>query len=58
MKKTPSKFPPRWQDCEPFVNALVKREYVQRFGKGFRLLLSDGCYLYMYELWQDGCDAA
>jgi hypothetical protein len=45
MKKK-SSFPRRWQDCSPFVNALTKREYNN--------VLSDGLYLYLYELWQDG----
>jgi hypothetical protein len=51
--------PPRWQDCEPFVAALLKRQYVVRDSAGELLLpMSPGLYLYMYELWQDGHDAA
>lgn len=53
------KHPKRWQDCKPFVDALLARGYVLPLGDargGIHLCMSDGVYLYMYELWQDGFD--
>ena len=50
-----AQWPNRWQDCRGFVEDLAKREYVAKFGQGhLTLFMSDGIYLYMYELWQDG----
>ena len=43
----------RWQDCRPFVRALEARAYLVEG----RPVMSDGLYLYMYELWQDGARA-
>ena len=52
-------FPERWQDCQPFIEALVKRGCVTRDdGKHVQLLMPDGFYLYLYELFQDGYAAA
>jgi hypothetical protein len=42
--------PRRWQDCRAFVRDLTEREYIV----DGRLVMSDGIYLYMYELWRDG----
>lgn len=42
--------PKRWQDSKAFVRALAAREYLV----DNRPVMSDGIYLYMYELWQDG----
>lgn len=53
------KHPKRWQDCKPFVDALLKRGYVLSTGgkkPGISECMSAGIYLYMYELWQDGFD--
>ena len=48
-------FPDRWQDCEAFIEALLKRQYVTRDEAGnVGPLMADGIYLYMYELWKDG----
>ena len=50
-------FPKRWQDCDPFLDALVRRQYLNQDTKDFSVLrqnMSDGAYLYLYELWQDG----
>lgn len=53
-------FPKRWQDCPPFLHALRVCGYarveagadgVTRVTTAF---MSDGAYLYMYELWQRG----
>jgi hypothetical protein len=45
----------RWQDCEPFIEDLTKRGYVKRDDAGnVQTCMSEGIYLYMYELWQDG----
>lgn len=46
--------PRNWRKCEPFVAALLEREYVRREGEGLHLCMADGIYLYLYELWQDG----
>jgi hypothetical protein len=49
------KFPKNWRDCKPFVKALLKREYLSQDSEGeLHLSMSDGIYLYLYELWQDG----
>jgi len=49
------KHPKRWQDCKPFVAALLARNYIGLVNANVPTLsLSDGLYLYMYELWQDG----
>lgn len=45
--------PRRWQDCRPFVRALEARAYLVEG----RPVMSDGIYLYLYELWQDGTRA-
>jgi len=45
--------PKRWQDCRPFVRALEARAYLVEG----RPVMSDGIYLYLYELWQDGARA-
>lgn len=42
--------PKRWQDCRAFVRALEARDYLV----DGRPCMSDGIYLYMYELWRDG----
>jgi hypothetical protein len=42
--------PKRWQDCRAFVRDLIEREYLVEG----RPVMSDGIYLYMYELWRDG----
>lgn len=51
-------YPRRWQDCKLFVTALKKREYISDTSTGWFLLMSDGIYLYLYELWQDGRQSA
>lgn len=43
----------RWQDSRAFVRALHAREYLVEG----RLTMSDGIYLYLFELWQDGLRA-
>ena len=45
----------KWQDDEPFVAALKKRQYVNDKLDG---PLSMGLYLYLWELWQDGIEHA
>lgn len=42
--------PKRWQDCPRFVRALRERCYLVND----RPVVSEGLYLYMYELWRDG----
>jgi hypothetical protein len=52
--------PKRWRDDEPFVEALLRREYLTRRPDGnLQLCMAEGQYLYMWELWQDAlyfCD--
>lgn len=43
--------PKRWQDDKAFVAALRKREYLD---EGDKPNMSDGIYIYMWELFQDG----
>ncbi len=53
------KHPKRWRDCKPFVDALLKRQYVLPLGgpkDSIHTCMAEGQYLYMYELWQDGFD--
>lgn len=45
------KYPRRWQDCPTFVLDLKRRAYLTPSGQE---LMSEGIYLYLYELWQDG----
>jgi hypothetical protein len=40
-----------WFKDTNFIGALRKREYL---GQGNRLCMSEGVYLYLHELWQDG----
>jgi len=44
----------RWQDDAAFVAAIKARDYLTSDG---RVVMSDGIYLYMYELWLDGLAA-
>ena len=45
----------RWQDDEDFVAALKKRGYLDENGG---MCMSNGIYLYMWELFQDGIECS
>jgi len=46
-----------WRASEPFVEALVARQYVKLEGGQVVTCMSEGTYLYMWELFQDGLRA-
>ena len=48
-------FPKHWKQCKPFVKHLIRRQYAYREGDDLHLCMFPGNYLYMYELWRDGC---